>query len=84
MKQISKEISELRAYPNPTLNNLTIEGSAADLAELNILNKHGLDASTSIRITDSSPGKLIIDVSELPSGNYYVKTPTTLVKLSKL
>jgi hypothetical protein len=78
------ENPELLAYPNPTRHSLTVEGPANHLSQLNILNKYGQDASKSVRITRSGSDKLTIDVSELSSGVYYVKTPTYLIKLSKL
>ncbi len=62
--------TELLAYPNPTRNSLTVEGTANHLTQLNILNKYGRDASKSARIKRS--------------GVYYLKTPTYIINLSKL
>lgn len=76
--------SELLAYPNPATNNLTIEGSTNELENFTILSASGLDISSTAHIIVKNSKSLIVDVSALPTGFYYIKTPTNLVKISKL
>ena len=78
------ETSELLAYPNPATSNLTIEGSTNELENFTILSASGLDLSSTAHIIVKNSNSLIIDVSTLPTGFYYIKTPTNLIKVSKL
>ncbi|PHR21367.1 MAG: hypothetical protein COA38_18865 [Fluviicola sp.] len=78
------ETSELLAYPNPAISNLTIEGSTNELENFTILSASGLDLSSTAHIIVKNSNSLIIDVSTLPTGFYYIKTPTNFIKVSKL
>lgn len=65
-------------YPNPTLNSITIEGN--NITELNkykIYNILGQDLSKSTEVIYTNLSKIIIDLTDLPSGIYILKIQTT-------
>lgn len=78
------DVSQMLAYPNPFINTLTIEDSMNDLLKINILDASGLDVSPSVNIVVTHSNLLNVDVSALPSGTYYIQTPTDIVKATKL
>jgi hypothetical protein len=78
------DLSQLLVYPNSTNGNLTIEGSTNDLDKLIILDASGVDVISNVNIVLANSNSINLDVSALPSGHYFIKTPTNLVKVSKL
>ncbi len=78
------EASKLLVYPNPVISNLTIEGSANELEELTILNEFGEDVSSTVQFFVTNTDIINIDVSALPAGNFHLRTPTNLVRVSKI
>ena len=66
--------SELLIYPNPTENQITISGDKSELEELVIFNVLGQNVISSINIISISETKLLIDLSNIKSGMYTVKT----------
>jgi len=69
-EEINNNESKIVVYPNPAINDLTIESTLQ--AEIEILNIQG---QTIITMTSSS-NKSLINVSDLPSGFYYIKVKT--------
>lgn len=78
------DVSQLLVYPNLTNGNLTIEGSTNDLDKLIILDASGIDVISTVNIIVANSNIINLDVSALSSGHYFIKTPTNLVKVSKL
>lgn len=74
----------IMAYPNPVSSYLLIEGTATDLENLTIKNAYGLEVNSIAPIIWEGTNQLGIDVSALPSGYYYLKATTNVVKISKL
>lgn len=77
------ESAGLLAYPNPAVDNVILEGAADDIAELTILDAHGMDVSLNATFSSGYSNHLIIDVSAFPTGYYYLRTPENFVKLFK-
>jgi hypothetical protein len=75
--------AQTEIYPNPATNKITIIGSAAELEEIVLYNTLGQDVTTLTKQSIESGGQLIIDLSKLSSGIYYVKTKTTANKVYK-
>ena len=74
---------ELIAYPNPTNQDITIIGSEYELAEINIIDLLGQDVSTLTSTIAISEEKLSIDLSQLNTGTYFIKTKNNVTTIHK-
>jgi hypothetical protein len=73
---------DLRIYPNPTTNTITITGTESELSEFKIYNMVGQEI-TGLVIISKQKNRLSIDLSKLSKGIYYVKTKTIAGKIYK-
>ena len=73
----------LQIYPNPTGNTINIVGSAFELEEIVVFNSIGQNVTTRTTITNANKGKIVLDLSQLNTGMYFVKTKTTTNKVYK-
>jgi hypothetical protein len=64
-------------YPNPTNDKITVIGIENELSEVRIFNPLGQDVTNLTTISSSNESTMLIDVSRLAKGIYYVKTKTT-------
>lgn len=69
--------NNVHIYPNPTNNFITLKGHVEELAEIKIINTLGQEVTHLISITNENASTVIIDLSNLIQGVYYVKTKTT-------
>ncbi|MGB0934004.1 MAG: T9SS type A sorting domain-containing protein [Lishizhenia sp.] len=76
--------SEIVIYPNPINNQVTVIANANELNELAIYDTFGKNATLLARKIEKHNNKLILDVSNLSSGIYYIKTKTSTHKVNKL
>ena len=74
---------QVRVYPNPTRNQLTIEGTSEEIETLSIYNSLGQNVSAFIKVTESNESGLVINLSNLTPGLYTLKTKTTTHKVYK-
>lgn len=74
---------EVNVYPNPTSNQVTIEGDEDELDELRVYNLLGQDLTASIKNLSSTEFKRVLDLSNLNTGTYFIKTKTTAKKVNK-
>ncbi|MFT5780489.1 MAG: hypothetical protein ACI837_003451 [Crocinitomicaceae bacterium] len=75
--------SRISVYPNPTLNSVTLEGSEVELSELKIFDVLGQNITEKIEINQKSNSVITLDLSNMPSGIYTLKTKTSVVKVCK-
>lgn len=75
--------SKIELFPNPTENLLTIVGSPMELNLIKVYNAIGQDVTNLTLKIYSSESKLILDLSDLSKGMYYLKTRTTENKVYK-
>ncbi|MCH2022515.1 MAG: T9SS type A sorting domain-containing protein [Saprospiraceae bacterium] len=77
-------ISEVVIYPNPANNQITIKGNKTQLSEFSIYNSLGQDMTNMTKqATSNNETNLMIDMSKLTSGMYYVKTKINSNKIFK-
>ena len=76
--------SKINIYPNPINNEVTINANAAELKELAIYDAFGKNVTLLARKIEKHDDKVILDVSRLSSGIYYIKTKTSSCKVYKL
>lgn len=74
---------EVNVYPNPTSNQVTIEGDEDELDELRLYNLLGQDITASTKKLSSNNIKQVLDLSLLQTGIYLIKTKTTASKVYK-
>ena len=70
--------NDIRVYPNPATNQLIIEGIVLDRKEIRIFNTLGQEFQN-IKLIDNTT----IDVTNLPTGMYFLKLNTGTKKFYK-
>jgi hypothetical protein len=69
--------SAIKIYPNPAYDQVILIGNALELEQIKVFNTLGQDVSIFTKIIEKNEGKTIIDLSNLISGKYYIKTKNT-------
>ncbi|MFT6728111.1 MAG: hypothetical protein ACI9RU_001735 [Litorivivens sp.] len=77
------ENARIEIFPNPFYNQITILGSSAELKVIIIYNALGQNVTQLTEQIVKNETLLVVDLSRLNSGIYYVKTKTTAHKVSK-
>jgi hypothetical protein len=77
------ENSQPLIYPNPFNNQITIEANAVELEEVLIYNLLGKNVTLETIKLENTETKIIIDLSQLGSGFYFIKTKTSVSKVIK-
>ena len=67
---------KIELYPNPTKNQITLEGDSFELEVISISNVKGQKFDDQIVISKSEKSKVVIDLSNLEKGVYIIKTRT--------
>ena len=81
---LNKEIYELSVYPNPSSGELQIVGYDLRIGDLQIYDTHGRNVGANLRkCIKNEEMEMIIDISHLPKGIYYLKTGNNAVKFVK-
>ncbi len=75
--------SKIEVYPNPATNQITIKGNSNELEEIVIYNTLGQNVTSLINQVITNESQVVIDMSKLNTGMYYVKTKTTANKVYK-
>lgn len=78
-----KTDNSFKISPNPANNQITITGKQIALEEITIYNTLGQNITKLTQQTIENDGQLVIDLSKLNSGIYYIKTKTTANKVYK-
>jgi len=76
------ENSSLKIYPNPTNGIVTIEGNLLELSQIKLFDILGQDL-TSFAMQKSEKNSLILDLSTLKNGVYFIQSNTLVYKLHK-
>lgn len=75
--------SQIQVYPNPTENQVNIVGNETGLSQMKIYNALGQDVTAQTEKVSINESKLVLDLSNLNRGMYYMKTKTTVNKVYK-
>ncbi|MDB4533703.1 T9SS type A sorting domain-containing protein [Vicingaceae bacterium] len=78
-----EQTNSVSIYPNPATNQIIIKGIAYELEEIVIYNTLGQNVTLLINQVITNENQLVIDMSKLNTGMYYVKTKTTANKVYK-
>jgi len=74
---------KIEIYPNPTSDKITLVGNSHELEIINVYNTLGKNVSNKIVFTEYNKEIIMIDLSKLSTGTYYIKTKTTANKVYK-
>lgn len=74
---------KISIYPNPTSNTVRLVGEIEALEDITIHNNLGLNITKHANVSKVNNNLVIIDLSNLNSGFYYIKTKTTANKVYK-
>jgi hypothetical protein len=75
--------NDVSIYPNPTSNTVKLVGKIEFLGDISIYNNLGQNITELSNISKLSNNMIIVDLSKLDSGLYYIKTKTTANKVYK-
>jgi hypothetical protein len=70
----NKSTHQLKVYPNPTRDQITIEGSSKELKSIRIYNIQGVDITKGIQFNNKSETQVELNISHLNNGTYIVRT----------
>jgi hypothetical protein len=70
-------------YPNPATDEIMLKANDAELQHLVIINQLGQEVTGRAHVKERNATALLLDISELPSGLYLVKTATQVSKIFK-
>ncbi|RFC55548.1 T9SS type A sorting domain-containing protein [Brumimicrobium aurantiacum] len=74
---------ELKVYPNPTQEMITVNGSAEELSFIKLINVQGKDVGKTLNFEKTDESILFIDLSSLSNGVYFLKTRTKVSRIVK-
>jgi hypothetical protein len=80
---IEQDTTFVSIFPNPTNGKVTIEASNDELDNLKVYSLIGQDVTNKIILISISDNYVVMDLSNLPSDFYIVKTKTTYNKVFK-
>ncbi len=75
--------STVSVYPNPTSNQITIKGDKTEISRIKIYNTQGQDYSQLVKLIKNSENSIVVDLSKLPLGLYFLSTQNTTHKILK-
>ncbi len=79
----SLENSQIEIFPNPATNQITIKGSSYGLKNIVLYNTLGQNITSLTEQAITNENQVVIDISKLSKGMYYIKTKTTSNKVYK-
>lgn len=66
----AERVPAISVYPNPAASRLNIEVDRADTAQIRVADVLGRHMHA--RVVDSGHGRMVLDVSDLPAGGYFL------------
>lgn len=70
-------------FPNPTSSYITLQGDHSEISEIKVYNMLGQDYSALVRYTSINKDLITIDLIDLSSGFYLLKTQQSTYKIYK-
>lgn len=78
-----RETLEYKVYPNPTHGHLVIKGIREEEARIKVLDPRGREVQTPYRETQIGPEERQLNVVDLPSGTYFLRTEKETIRIVK-
>ena len=73
---------KLSVYPNPVGGQLVVRFSG-ELAHASIYSMHGVEVGRKVRVVSHGVGEVVLDVSDLAAGMYFLESAGQIVKFVK-
>ncbi len=77
------EAPAMSIYPNPTRDILVVSGDEFDISNLQVMNSIGQSVTDQVQLKKLGLGKTMVDLSELSSGLYLIRSKTHTSKVYK-
>lgn len=85
IRAVTVDKFDIQIYPNPAINEITINADWDNIQEYAILDRLGKSVTSIIEVTSKQdPFKKVFDISALPKGVYYFHTNESNLKIIKL
>jgi len=75
--------NQVRIYPNPTQDALTIEGMPEELRIFRIYDLMGREVTPQVQMLENKASRYVVDLSTLADGIYLIKTRTAVSQVYK-
>ena len=82
--RLNNTISDVKIYPNPTNDLITMEGMVSDMGEFMIINSLGQNVTAKVRIREISEREIQLNLSKLPPGVFSIITKSGTFKIHKI
>ncbi len=79
----TEEKTNLIVYPNPSEGMVNLVGSIDQLQNIKVYNSFGQEVSVQVKALNSNENQLLIDISSLPQGLYFIRSKTNSAKVQK-
>lgn len=83
IKSINTNKHVVEISPNPANNMIRIKSHFTDLKDIHIYNLYGQDITSSTKQTTKIKSEIILDISNLKNGLYFIKSNSTISKVYK-
>lgn len=75
----------LSVYPNPTTDQVTLKAEAIEeLSTIRLFNSLGKEVTPAVKVLGKNQTNMILDLSNLSSGVYYIQTKTRRIIIQKV
>lgn len=78
------QTTEIKVFPNPAQDYLTVEGSRAELEEVHIFNMNGQCVDSQVELITKNYTTVAFNIGTLAPGMYIVKTRNKSMQLNKM
>lgn len=77
------DLTKVFIFPNPTISHVILEGSAMELKVVKLYDINGNDFTGKVSLSTHSPYRKSLDITDLSSGIYFIKTASSISKIVK-
>jgi hypothetical protein len=78
-----EEVANILVYPNPTSGQLTINNEQLIIDDVEVFDVYGRKQKAESRKGEKEKGEITIDITNLPTGIYFIKIETDKVIITK-
>lgn len=79
----ASDIDNIKVFPNPATQFISVNGNENDISEYSILSILGQDMNASVQLISKNESQILLDISKLPTGIYFIKTKSSVSKFNK-
>ena len=79
----ASEKRNMDIHPNPTFGTITVSGTTQELRNIEVMDRIGQSVTKHITEHDRTDSRVIMDLSNLRPGMYYIKTQGSIQKVQK-